>query len=99
MQGPVLMQFPQLADDSIAVIWTMVERHDTDSQWAPFWQSLPQTLHSGLSMSENLLQTLQGTSAYAECTGARQVWPEAGRMYMSAVMVLLICITMGALPF
>lgn len=70
--GPALMQFTQLGGDSIAVIWTMVERHDADSQWAAFWQSLPETLHSGLTMSDTLLQALQGTSAHTECHSARQ---------------------------
>ncbi|KAL0018977.1 hypothetical protein WJX79_002006 [Trebouxia sp. C0005] len=70
--GPALMQFTQLGGDSIAVIWTMVERHDPDSQWAAFWQSLPETLHSGLTMSDTLLQALQGTSAHTECHSARQ---------------------------
>ena len=65
--------FTQLGGDSIAVIWTMVERHDPDSQWAAFWQSLPEMLHSGLSMSDTLLQALQGTSAHTECHSARQV--------------------------
>ena len=72
-QGPALMQFTQLGGDSIAVIWTMVERHDPDSHWAAFWQSLPETLHSGLTMSDTLLQALQGTSAHTECHSARQV--------------------------
>ncbi len=73
LQGPALMQFTQLGGDSIAVIWTMAERHDPDSQWAAFWQSLPETLHSGLSMSDTLLQALQSTSAHTECHSARQV--------------------------
>ena len=73
LQGPVLTQFPQLADDSIAVIWTMVERHDKESPRAPFWQSLPNELHSGFSMSDSLLQTLQGTPAYAEICNSRKV--------------------------
>lgn len=51
----------------------MVERHDPESPWALFWQSLPQTLQSGLSMSDRLLHTLEGTPAYAECSNARQV--------------------------
>ena len=72
-QGPVLMQFPQLGDDSIAVIWTMVERHDAESPRAPFWLSLPQQLHSGLSMSDALLQTLQGIPAYTELATSRKV--------------------------
>lgn len=67
------MQFPQLGDDSIAVVWTMVERHDADSPRAPFWKSLPEQLHSGLSMSDSLLQTLQGTPAYAEIDTSRKV--------------------------
>ncbi|DBA78746.1 TPA: hypothetical protein ACH3X1_008655 [Trebouxia sp. C0004] len=70
--GPALLQFAQLGGDSIAVIWTMVERHDPDSQWVAFWQTLPETLHSGLSMSDTLLQALQGTSAHTECHSARQ---------------------------
>ena len=67
------MQFPQLGDDSIAVIWTMVERHDSESTWAPFWQSLPGTLQSGLSMSEELLQALEGLPDHAEIVSAHQV--------------------------
>lgn len=73
LQGPVLTQFPQLADDSIAVIWTMVERHDEESPRAPFWQSLPSQLHSGFNMSDSLLQTLDGTPAYAEICSSRKV--------------------------
>lgn len=73
LQGPVLTQFPQLADDSIAVIWTMVERHDEESPTAPFWRSLPSQLHSGFSMSDRLLQTLQGTPGYAETCTSRKV--------------------------
>ena len=75
LQGPVLTQFPQLGADSVAVIWTMVERHDEESARAPFWQSLPDQLHSGFSMSERLLQTLQGTPAYAEICSSRKVLP------------------------
>lgn len=73
LQGPVLTQFPQLADDSIAVIWTMVDRHDEESPRAPFWQSLPSQLHSGFAMSDCLLQTLQGTPGYAEICTSRKV--------------------------
>ena len=73
LQGPVLTQFSQLADDSIAVIWTMVERHDEESPRAPFWRSLPDQLHSGFSMSDRLLQTLEGTPAYAEICTSRKV--------------------------
>ena len=76
MQGPVLTQFPQLGDDSIAVMWTMVECHDPESTWAPFWQSLPGTLRSGLGMSEELLQALEGLPDYAEIVSARQVHDE-----------------------
>lgn len=73
LQGPVLTQFPQLADDSIAVIWTMADRHDEESPWAPFWRSLPSQLHSGFFMSDRLLQTLQGTPGYADICTSRQV--------------------------
>ena len=73
LQGPVLAQFSQLSDDSIAVIWTMVDRHDPESKWESFWLSLPEELHSGLSMSDNLLQILEGLPDFAECSNARQV--------------------------
>lgn len=73
VQGAVLAQFPQLSPDTIAVIWTMAERHDQDSIWNVFWASLPQKLCSGLSMPEALVGLLHGTSAHAECTTARQV--------------------------
>ena len=69
----MLAQFPQLSADSIAVIWTMAERQDAESTWKPFWDSLPHTLHSGLSMPESLVQVLQGTPAHAQCQSAREV--------------------------
>ena len=48
-QGRVLQRLPVLADqvESIALIWTLVERHDEDSDFAPFWRSLPQQLNTG----------------------------------------------------
>ena len=51
----------------------MIERHDEDSQWAPFWACLPQQLHSGLSMSDGLVQALEGIPAHAEIVNSRQV--------------------------
>ena len=51
----------------------MVERHDEESLWAPFWCSLPPALHSALTMSDSLVQALQGTPAYAEIATSRQV--------------------------
>ena len=72
LQGPVLAQFG-LAPDMLTVLYTMYERHQPDSPHSIFWQTLPAHFGTGLSMSQQAVDLLQGTPAFAEVTAARQV--------------------------
>ena len=31
----------------LLILYSMIDRHDEDSDFAPFWQSLPKTLRTG----------------------------------------------------
>lgn len=47
--GTALMALPMLAHDleALALVWSMVERHDPASTTAPFWRALPDKFHTG----------------------------------------------------
>lgn len=62
-----------LEEDMICVLWTMVERTDPESEWAPFWRTLPSQLVTGLSCPQELLECLRGSPGFEEIISARQV--------------------------
>lgn len=45
-QGQAL-QALGLHSELVLLLFTMVDRHDAESPWAPFWRSLPQRLVTG----------------------------------------------------
>ncbi len=56
-----MKRIPGLDEQSAAVLWTMVDRHDTDSPWAPFWRALPQAFGTGLGVcGDTLTRGLRG---------------------------------------
>ena len=73
VQGQVLTQFPDLSSDSLALIWTMADRQDADSPWQRFWESLPGSFGTGLSMAQAAIDVLQDTPLHVPCMEARQV--------------------------
>ena len=48
--GRVRQRIPGLGEEAAALIWTMVDRYDTDSPFIPFWSSLPPSFGTGLSI-------------------------------------------------
>ncbi len=62
-QGSALKQLPGLDPDNILIIWTMVERHDPDSFWTPFWCHLPDHFNTGarLCCTGNSCKRSRGT--------------------------------------
>ena len=46
LQGKAL-QALGLHSELVLLLFTMVDRHEAESPWAPFWSSLPQTLVTG----------------------------------------------------
>ena len=59
----MLMVLPGISVDSLLVIFSMIDRHDPDSAWAPFWASLPAAFCTGLSFPPAVVDALQGTAA------------------------------------
>ncbi|KAK9811450.1 hypothetical protein WJX72_004089 [[Myrmecia] bisecta] len=70
--GQALAAIPGLQPETAALIWTMVERADPESQFAPFWRSLPAAFNTGLGVSSDLLKVFEGTPAELQFTAARQ---------------------------
>ncbi|KXZ49282.1 hypothetical protein GPECTOR_22g876 [Gonium pectorale] len=71
--GKVLAALPLgLGDDSIALIWSCVERREPEAEHAPFWAALPERFATLLSAPEPLLGLLEGTPLHVEATRARQ---------------------------
>jgi hypothetical protein len=64
--------WPGLDAESLAVTWTMVERHDRDSPHAPFWAALPAAFGTALSVPEPLFGLMRGLPAYQEAAAARR---------------------------
>lgn len=64
--GRMLSKIPNLSMDNLLIIFTMIDRHDAESEWAPFWASLPETFMTGFSFPKPLVDTLQGTAAHLE---------------------------------
>ena len=46
-QGQMLMAIPGLSMDNLLIIFTMIDRHDPESKWAPLWASLPAAYYTG----------------------------------------------------
>lgn len=44
--GQALQRLP-LDEQSLLLLWIMVERHDADAQHAALWRALPQEIHTG----------------------------------------------------
>ncbi|GMH42506.1 hypothetical protein BSKO_10425 [Bryopsis sp. KO-2023] len=59
-------------DGQKAVIWTMVDRVDKDSEHTPFWGALPNNIESGLSYDDEDLEMLKGTPAFDELKCAKE---------------------------
>jgi len=45
--GQAIAHVPGVDDDTVKLLWTMAERHDSETQCAPFWRSLPTDIVTG----------------------------------------------------
>ncbi len=43
----MLLAIPNITVDNLLIIFTMIDRHDPESKWAPLWASLPQAYYTG----------------------------------------------------
>lgn len=60
-----------LDPETLAVIWTMVDRQEPESPHAPFWAALPAHFGSALSAPQPQLDLLKGVPLFQECVSAR----------------------------
>lgn len=49
--GLALQRLP-IDDQSLLLLWMMADRHDADSDLAPFWRALPQAIHTGKRLQD-----------------------------------------------
>lgn len=48
-QSPAFKDTPGLSGDTMALLWSMKERYNKESKFAPFFASLPESFHTGTS--------------------------------------------------
>lgn len=58
--------------ETMALLWSMKERHDPLSKFAPYFASLPQSFNTGLSFSLAGLKALDGTIVLEEILQAKE---------------------------
>jgi SET domain len=64
--GRMLSTIPDLSIDNLLIIFTLCDRFDSESRWAPFWRSLPEFYFTGLSFPPHVLSSLHGSAAHLE---------------------------------
>jgi hypothetical protein len=47
----------------LLLLFTMIDRHDRDSKWAPLWRSFPPAFNTGLTFPSDVVEVLEGTAA------------------------------------
>ncbi|CAM6106247.1 unnamed protein product [Calypogeia fissa] len=70
--GAVLKETPELSGETMSLLWSMKERHNKTSRFAPFFESLPESFHTGLGFGIAGLKALEGTLVVEELTQARE---------------------------
>lgn len=61
----------QLDVENQMIVFTMIDRYDEDSKWAPFWKTLPDKFYTGLSYPPHVLKLLDTTAAAKELAQAQ----------------------------
>lgn len=69
---PVLRDLKELTGETKALLWSMRERHDPLSKFAPYFASLPNSFNTGLSFGLSALKALDGTIVFEEILQARE---------------------------
>lgn len=71
-KGSVFESLEEIDNDTKALLWTIQERQNESSQFAPFFTSLPKTFSTGLSIGSEALKELVGTPLLDETMAARE---------------------------
>ncbi|CAI5535842.1 unnamed protein product [Closterium sp. Naga37s-1] len=61
-----------ISDESIALLWTIQQRHDPSSFYAPFFNALPAAINTALTWPETAVRAVQGTLLHTHIGRARQ---------------------------
>lgn len=87
--GRALSRLPGLDPETLAVLWTMVDRHEPESPHAPFWAALPPHFGTGLSVPQALVDVLRGLPLHAEVEQARAHVRQQFAALQQTIQVLL----------
>ncbi|KAH9297670.1 hypothetical protein KI387_029352, partial [Taxus chinensis] len=68
----VLENIDGLASDTITLLWSMRERHYLESEFRPYFASLPKSFNTGLSFGVQALTALEGTLLLEEIIQAKE---------------------------
>lgn len=70
--GKVLENIDELASETITLLWSMRERHNLNSDFKQYFESLPKHFNTGLSFGIQALAALEGTLLLEEIVQAKE---------------------------
>ncbi|MCO5557929.1 hypothetical protein L7F22_011502 [Adiantum nelumboides] len=62
----------EISGETKVLLWSMRERHDPCSKFAPYFASLPDSFNTGLSFGVSALKALDGTTVFEELMQAKE---------------------------
>ncbi|XP_076892644.1 uncharacterized protein LOC143544414 [Bidens hawaiensis] len=68
----VLEKVDKISSETMLLLWSMKEKHDINSRFKPYFDSLPETFNTGLSFGIEAIMALEGTLLLEEIVQAKE---------------------------
>ncbi|KAH7671749.1 [Ribulose-bisphosphate carboxylase]-lysine N-methyltransferase protein [Dioscorea alata] len=68
----VFKELDGISADTMMLLWSMRERHNSESRFRFYFEALPEEFHTGLSFGIDALTTLEGTLLFEELLQAKE---------------------------
>ncbi|KAI7737714.1 hypothetical protein M8C21_025148 [Ambrosia artemisiifolia] len=69
---PVLEKVEGISSETMLLLWSMKEKHDNNSRFKTYFDSLPETFNTGLSFGIEAIMALEGTLLLEEIVQAKE---------------------------
>ncbi|PIA37081.1 hypothetical protein AQUCO_03100083v1 [Aquilegia coerulea] len=71
----ILKELDGLSPETMLLLWSMMERYNSESKFKIFFETLPETFNTGLSFGIEALAALEGTLLFEEIIQAKELCP------------------------
>ncbi|KAF5787564.1 putative [Fructose-bisphosphate aldolase]-lysine N-methyltransferase [Helianthus annuus] len=69
---PILEKIEGISSETMLLLWSMKEKHDINSRFKTYFDSLPETFNTGLNFGIEAIMTLEGTLLLEEIVQAKE---------------------------